>query len=124
MNQVSLIGRLTKDPELKEYGKGKDAGCLVRFTLAVDRASKDDDADFISCIAFNKTAELIDIYLGKGSKIGVSGSIQTGRYEDKDGNTHYTTDVIVTRLDFCDSKKKSEDEEEEEKEKPKKKYRK
>lgn len=123
MNQVCLIGRMTKDPELKEYGKGKDGGCLVRFTLAVDRGSKDDAADFISCIAFNKTAELIDTYLGRGSKIGISGSIQTGSYGDKDGNTHYTTDVIVTRLDFCDSKKKSEDEEEEE-EKPKKKYRK
>ena len=122
MNQVCLIGRLTKDPELKEYGKGKDAGCLVRFTLAVDRSSKDDAADFISCIAFGKTAELIDTYLGKGSKIGISGSIQTGSYEREDGK-RYTTDVIVTRLDFCDSKKKSEEEEEEE-EKPKKKYRK
>lgn len=122
MNQVSLIGRMTKDAQVSEYGKGKDTGLVARFTLAVDRG-KDDTADFISCVAFGKTAELIDTYLGKGSKIGVSGSIQTGRYEDKEGNTHYTTDVIVTRLDFCDSKKKEDDEEEEE-EKPKKKYKK
>lgn len=122
MNQVCLIGRMTKDAQVSEYGKGKDAGLVARFTLAVDRASKDDTADFISCVAFGKTAELIDFYLSKGSKIGVSGSIQTGRYEDKEGNTHYTTDVIVTRLDFCDSKKKSEEDEEEEEEKPKKKY--
>lgn len=123
MNQVCLIGRMTKDPELKEYGKGKDAGCLVRFTLAVDRSSKNDAADFISCIAFGKTAELIDTYLTKGSKIGISGSIQTGSYETEEGEKRYTTDVIVTRLDFCDSKKKSEDDEEEE-EKPRKKYKK
>lgn len=123
MNQVSLIGRMTKDAKITEYGKGKDTGLLARFTLAVDRG-KDDTADFISCVAFGKTAELIDIYLGKGSKIGVSGSIQTGSYETQEGEKRYTTDVIVTRLDFCDSKKKSDEEEEEEEEKPKKKYRK
>ena len=122
MNQVCLIGRMTKDAQVTEYGKGKDAGLVARFTLAVDRSSKDDTADFISCVAFGKTAELIDTYLVKGSKIGVSGSIQTGKYEDKEGNTRYTTDVIVTRIDFCDSKKSKDDEEEEEN--PRKKYKK
>ena len=80
MNQVCLIGRMTKDAQVTEYGKGKDAGLVARFTLAVDRSSKDDTADFISCVAFGKTAELIDTYLVKGSKIGVSGSIQTCKY--------------------------------------------
>lgn len=110
MNQVSLIGRLTKTPELREYGKGKDSGCVVRFTLAVDRDG--ENADFISCVAFGKTAELIDTYMEKGSQMGLSGSIQTGKYENKDGDTVYTTDVIVTRIDFCGSKKKDDDAEE------------
>lgn len=120
MNNVSLIGRLTKDPAISEYGKGKDAGVLARFTLAVRRDS--DNADFISCVAFGKTAELIDLYFAKGSQIGVIGTIQTGKYENKEGQTVYTTDVIVRQIDFIGSGKSSDDEEEEEK--PKKKYRK
>lgn len=116
MNVVSLIGRMVKTPELKEYGKGKNAGVVTRFTLAVQRDA--DTADFISCVAFGKTAEMIDTYLKKGSKLGVTGSIQTGSYEDKDGNKRYTTDVIVRMIDFCDGKKEEDAEEEE---KPRKK---
>lgn len=113
MNNVNLIGRLTRDPALSEYGKGKNAGLLARFTLAVRRDA--DNADFISCVAFGKTAELIDQYMTKGSQLGVSGSIQTGKYEDKEGDTHYTTDVIVRQIDFIGSSK------DEDKEKPRKK---
>lgn len=101
MNSVCLIGRLTKDIELKEYGKGKDAGLMARFTLAVQRDK--ETADFISCVAFGKTAELLDAYFVKGSRAGIEGRIQTGSYEDKDGNKRYTTDVIVSRVHFADA---------------------
>lgn len=107
MNSVNLIGRMTKDPELKEYGKGKNAGSVVRFTLAVQRDR--DNADFISCVAFGGTAELIDTYFSKGTLFGVSGRIQTGSYEDKDGNKRYTTDVVVSRVSFCGSSGDSQD---------------
>lgn len=107
MNSVNLIGRMVRDPELKEYGKGKDAGSVVRFTLAVQRDK--DNADFISCVAFGGTAELIDTYFSKGSLFGVSGRIQTGSYEDKEGNKRYTTDVIVNRVTFCSSSGDSQD---------------
>ena len=110
MNTVALMGRLTKDPMISEYGSGKNTGLLARFTLAVRRDS--DNADFISCVAFGKTAELIDQYFNKGDQIGVTGSIQTGKYENKDGNTVYTTDVIVRQIDFTGSAGKSEDDEE------------
>ena len=110
MNNVNLIGRLTRDPALTEYGKGKNAGLLARFTVAVRRDA--DNADFISCVAFGKTAELIDEYFSKGSQIGITGSIQTGKYEDKDGDTHYTTDVVARQIDFVGSKKDDEEDEE------------
>lgn len=103
MNSVCLLGRLVKDPNVVEYGKGKDAGLCARITVAVQRDK--DNADFISCVAFGKTAELIDTYFSKGSRIALEGRIQTGSYEDKDGNKHYTTDVIISRVHFCDSKK-------------------
>ena len=100
MNSVCLIGRLTKDIELKEYGKGKDAGLMTRFTIAVQRDK--ETADFPSCVAFGKTAELLDAYFVKGSRVGLEGRLQTGSYEDKDGNKRYTTDVIVSRVHFAD----------------------
>ena len=103
MNSVCLLGRLVKDPNVAEYGKGKDAGLCARITLAVQRDK--DNADFISCVAFGKTAELIDTYFSKGSRLALEGRIQTGKYEDKDNVTHWTTDVVITRLHFCDSKK-------------------
>lgn len=109
MNTVALMGRLTKDPMVSEYGSGKNAGLLARFTLAVRRDA--DNADFISCVAFGKTAELIDQYFIKGNQIGVTGSIQTGKYKNKDGDTVYTTDVIVRQIDFTGSAGKSDNEE-------------
>lgn len=101
MNSVVLVGRLTKDVEVKTVGKDTQ---VAKFTLAVNRVGK-DEADFISCTAFNKTAELMAKYLYKGSKTGVQGRIQTGSYV-KDGITHYTTDVLVDRVEFLDGKKK------------------
>lgn len=106
MNKVILTGRITKDIELRYT---QDQRAIVRFTLAVDRRTKDkNESDFISCIAWNKTAELMDKYLSKGSKIGIVGRIQTGSYTDQKGEKHYTTDVMVDELEFLDSKKAEE----------------
>ena len=104
MNHVILIGRTTKDIELK-YSQNQTA--IARFSLAVDRMSKDKGTDFISCIAFGKTAELLEKYVPKGRKIAIVGHIQTGSYE-KDGHKVYTTDVIVDRMEFCESKQGNE----------------
>ncbi|MBP2024846.1 single-stranded DNA-binding protein [Peptoniphilus stercorisuis] len=109
MNNVCLVGRLTRDPELRYTTSGM---AVVRFTLAVDRrmskekrmeaeAKNQPTADFISCTAWNKTAELIANYVQKGSRLGVEGRIQTGSYE-KDGQRVYTTDVIVNSMEFLD----------------------
>lgn len=121
MNNVCLMGNLTKDPSVNEYGKGKDTGLCARLTIAVRRNA--DETDFISCVAFGKTAEMIDSYVSKGDKIAIEGRIQTGSYDDKDGNKRYTTDVVISRVHFAGSKKK-DDEEIEEEEKPKKSYKK
>lgn len=106
MNGVVLIGRTTKDIELRYSQNGNMA--IARFTLAVDRASKEKGTDFISCIAFGKTAELLEKYVPKGRKIAVQGHIQTGSYDAKDGHKVYTTDVIVDRMEFCESKQGNE----------------
>lgn len=106
MNKVGLIGRLTKDPEIR-YTQGQDAQCVARYTLAVDRRYKKEgqpDADFIRCVAFGKNGEFAEKYLAKGMKIGVCGHIQTGSYQDTDGKTVYTTDIVVEEHDFCESK--------------------
>lgn len=103
MNIVTMIGRLTADPVIRE-SKGKEPLAIANFSLAVPRVGS-EDADFPRCVAFGKTAEFIEKYLQKGSKIGVVGRIQTGSYEDKEGNTVYTTEVIVERVDFADGKK-------------------
>ena len=102
MNRVILLGRLTKDPEVRYTADGM---AIARYTLAVDRVSKDKDkgADFISCVAFGKGGEFAEKFLAKGIKIAIEGHIQTGSYE-KDGVKHYTTDVIVDRHEFCESK--------------------
>ena len=107
MNSVSLMGRLTADPELKTTQNGIS---YCRFTVAVNRYSKDgeDTADFISCVAWRSTAEFIDKYFSKGQRTLLSGSIQTGSYTDKDGRTVYTTDVLVDKAEFCESKKNSD----------------
>ena len=103
MNKVILIGRLTKDPDVR-YANEK---AVARFNLAVDRRYKQDGgqtADFPSCVAFGKTAEFIEKYIRQGVKIAIEGRIQTGSYE-KDGVKHYTTDVIVEAVEFAESKK-------------------
>ena len=102
MNTVNLTGRLTKDLEPRMTGGDL---MVLGFTLAVNRRKKDDPADFITCKAFGKTAEIMSQYLGKGSLIGVTGRIQTGKYDNKEGRTIYTTDVIVDNFDFLESRK-------------------
>lgn len=105
MNLVVLIGRLTKEPDIRESNDKK----IARYTLAVDRWGKKDEADFISCVCFGKTAEWAEKYLNKGTKISVEGRIQTGSYTNKDGKKVYTTDVIVNSHEFCEGKKDNDD---------------
>ena len=104
MNKVILIGRLTKDTELRTNGNVT----VCRFNVAVDRAWKKEGeptADFISCVAFGKTAEFVDKYFGKGSKIVIEGEWRTGSYTNKDGQKVYTNDCVVNRVEFAESKK-------------------
>ena len=106
MNHVVLIGRLVRDPEIR-YSQGEKPMAVAKYTLAVDRRYKRDGeptADFIRCIAFGRNAEFAEKYMTQGRKFAVEGSIQTGSYQNKDGKTVYTTDVIVNGQDFCDSK--------------------
>ena len=105
MNNVSLIGRLTKDPELKTTQSGLP---VCRFTVAVDRTYSKNQTDFINCIAWRKTAEFISSYFSKGQRIALTGSIQTGSYTDKDGKTVYTTDINVGNVEFCERREKSD----------------
>ena len=109
MNKVIEIGRLTKDPEIR-YSQGTNTTCVARYTLAVDRKFKQEGqptADFINCIAFGKLGEFAEKYLHKGTKIAVTGRIQTGSYTNKDGQKVYTTDVVVEEQEFCESKSQS-----------------
>jgi single-strand DNA-binding protein len=101
MNTVILIGRLTKDPAVSTSQSGVK---IARYTLAVDRFGKDQGADFVSCVTFNKGADFAEQYLKKGTKIAAEGSITTGSYTNKDGQKVYTTDVIVNRHEFAESK--------------------
>lgn len=103
MNKVILIGRLTANPELKE---GQNSYC--RFALAVDRKKRDEQADFINCVAFGKQAEFIANYFSKGKKICVSGRIQTGSYTNRDNKKITTTDVIVEEAEFCEKRELNE----------------
>lgn len=105
MNRCEIIGRLTKDIDLRYTTKEQTA--ITRFTLAVDRRKKDAGADFIPCIAFGKTAELLERYVKKGHKIAVTGRIQTGSFE-KNGQKVYTTDVIIEDVEFLEPKPKVE----------------
>ena len=111
MNKVVLMGRLTKDPEVK-YTQGDKPTVVARYTLAVDRRFKRDGdtqtADFIQCVAFGKAAEFTEKYIKKGTKISVAGRIQTGSYTNKDGQRVYTTDVIVEEQEFAESKASSQ----------------
>ena len=98
MNKAILIGRLTKDPELR-YAAGSGTA-VCRFTLAVSRQFKKDETDFINCIAFNKQGEAIAQYVTKGRQLAVVGNIRTGSYDGQDGIKRYTTDVIVESFEF------------------------
>ena len=103
MNKCVLLGRTTKKPDVR-YTQGNEPMAVARFNLAVDRKKKDGGADFISIVAFGKTAEFCQKYVDKGQKIAIEGHIQTGSYE-KDGHKVYTTDVIADGIEFADSKK-------------------
>ena len=104
MNSVQLIGRLTRDPEIRYTDGGAS---IARLGLAVDRRFKQEngsDADFSNIVAFGKTAEFIEKYFHKGMKIALNGRIQTRSYTDKDGKKVYTTDVVAENVEFCESK--------------------
>lgn len=106
MNKVILIGRLTRDPEVR-YSQGQQPMAVARYTLAVDRKYKQEGqatADFINCVAFGKSAEFVEKYLQQGTKIAVEGRIQTGSYTNKDGQKVYTTDIVVEAQEFAESK--------------------
>lgn len=107
MNSVQLVGRFTRDPEVRYADSGTS---IARFNLAVDRRFKKeggDTADFIGCIAFGKTAEFVEKYFRKGMRVGLNGRIQTGSYTNKDGVKVYTTDVVVDNVEFVESKASS-----------------
>lgn len=111
MNKVVLMGRLTRDPEVTYSNGANGQMAIARYTLAVDRKFKRDgepSADFIRCVAFGKSGEFAEKYFHQGTKIVVEGRIQTGSYQDKDGKTVYTTDVIVEGQEFAESKSASE----------------
>ena len=108
MNRVVLMGRLTRDPEVR-YSQGENSMAIARYTLAVDRRrsrnnNDENSADFISCVAFGRSGEFAEKYLHKGTKICVSGRIQTGSYTNKDGQKVYTTEVVVEDQEFAESK--------------------
>ena len=107
MNKVQLVGRLTRDPEIR-YSQGENATATARFSVAVSRRFKNSegnyDADFINCVAFGKSAEFVEKYFKKGMAIGLTGRIQTGSYTNKDGQRVYTTDVVVEETEFVESK--------------------
>lgn len=108
MNSVSLIGRLTRDPDVRYTGET----AVARFALAVARPKQKDKeatSDFPNIVAFGKTAELIEKYTSKGRLVGITGRIQTGNYTDKDGKKVYTTDVVAERIEFLDKPEKKEE---------------
>lgn len=101
MNIVTIIGRLTRDPEVRYTGETK----VANFSLAIDRPPRKDgtkDTDFPRCVAFGKTADIVEAYCRKGARLAVQGRIQTGRYENKNGETVYTTDVVAERAEIID----------------------
>ena len=108
MNKVQIVGRLTRDPDVR-YSGGETSTAIARFTVAADRKKREDGADFISCVAFGRTAEFIEKYFSKGMRIGLCGHIQTGSYE-KDGQKIYTTDVIAEEVEFVESKSEAKPE--------------
>lgn len=110
MNKVILMGRLARDPEVR-YTTGQDTLAIARFTLAVERRMKREDqinADFISCVSFGRQAEFAEKYFHQGLKIAITGRIQTGSYKNREGQTIYTTEVVVEEQEFAESKAASE----------------
>ena len=110
MNKVILMGRLTRDPEVR-YSAGENSLAIARYTLAVDRRFRRDGeatADFINCVSFGKTAEFAEKYYRQGLKIVVSGRIQTGSYTNREGQKVYTTEVVVEEQEFAESKAASD----------------
>ena len=110
MNKVVLMGRLTRNPDIR-YSQGERATCVARYTLAVDRRFRREDgqnADFISCVAFGRQGEFAEKYLKQGTKIAISGRIQTGSYTNREGIKVYTTDVVVEDQEFAESKAASQ----------------
>lgn len=111
MNKVILMGRLTRDPDVR-YSNGEQATAVARFTLAVDRrvARRDGEqtADFIGCVAFGRTAEFVEKYFRQGMRMVISGRIQTGSYTNRDGQKVYTTDVVAEEVEFAESKATSD----------------
>lgn len=110
MNKVILMGRLTRDPEVR-YTPGENSFAIARYTLAVDRKiRKDGDAtaDFINCVVFGRSAEFAEKYFRKGLKITIAGRIQTGSYTNRDGQKVYTTEVVVEDQEFAESKASSD----------------
>lgn len=109
MNRVILMGRLTRDPEVR-YSQGEKIIAIAKYTLAVDRRGKknndsnEQQADFINCVAFDRAGEFAEKYFRQGMRVLVSGRMQTGSYTNKDGNKVYTTDVILDSQEFADSK--------------------
>lgn len=106
MNKVILMGRLTRDPEVR-YGAGENSTAVARYTIAVDRRFKRDgeqNADFIGCVAFGRNAEFAEKYLRQGTKIVLTGRIQTGSYTNRDGQKVYTTDIVVEEQEFAENK--------------------
>lgn len=101
MNKVILIGRLTRDAEVK-YSNDM---AIAKFTVAVDRRGKEKETDFISCVAFGKTGEFVEKYISKGMKVALEGRWQTGSYTNKEGQKIYTNDCVVEQIEFCESKK-------------------
>lgn len=110
MNKAILMGRLTRDPNVR-YTQGAESTCVARYTMAVDRRVKQEgqqSADFISCVAFGRNGEFAEKYLKQGSKIVVTGHIQTGSYTNRDGNKVYTTDIVIEEQEFAESKAAAE----------------
>ena len=110
MNKAILMGRLTRDPDIR-HSTGENAQAVARYTLAVDRRFKRDGdatADFIGCVAFGRQAEFAERYLHQGTKIAVTGRIQTGSYTNRDGQRVYTTDVVIEEQEFAESKAAAE----------------
>ena len=111
MNKWIGMGRLVRDPQIRTYGENNDKK-MARFTVACDRRGKKEEgqqtADFIGCICYGKQADFVDQYLRQGTKVAIVGSVNTGKYQNKDGQTVYTTDIMVNEIEFAESKRSAD----------------